>query len=555
MALQSGIVREAWDLGRRFGTWFSRLVPVVFLAACLVSCAHTPRWTPQAVEPPQSVEVAQESVARAVAEEETAGPASDKSSMAPAPQPISLPLTRDGAVLTALARNRSLAVAKFEPEIAASYIQEARGAFDPALLATVSYGRDTRPYSQAGLASVANEEESVVSRQFQTDLSISEPLPTGTEVFLSGGFSRSHSSSSSWTYEGSWSVGVNQSLLRGLGPDANLVTLRQARNTAAKSRHEFRSSVLELVYQVENAYWELVLATNTLKIREFSVQLAKDQLELNQDLIAVGKLSADAVVSAEAELASRKAELVDARIAVKERTIDLICLLNPEAAAQWNLTFETLDPPDIERIDLNPEISVRLAGLYRPELAQSRLELANRDLEVVRTRNGLLPKLDAFASYGRFSSGATGSDASSHLNDSKFDSYQFGLLLDMSPLNRSERAAHRRAKFQQQQAEVAIENLERIIEAEVRQAALEVEKQWERIGATKQAVESRQEELEVEKSRFLVGKCTNLDVAQVHRDLIQAQLDEVTARVRYIQAITSLYLAEGTLLSRRGVGT
>jgi len=331
--------------------------------------------------------------------------------------------------------------------------------------------------------------------------------------------------------------------------------LRQARNTAAKSRHEFRSSVLELVYQVENAYWELVLATKTLKIREFSVQLAKDQLGLNQDLIAVGKLSRDSRVSAEAELASRKADLVDARIAVKERTIDLIRLLNPDAEAQWGLTFETLDPAEIERVGLSPKISVRLADLYRPELAESRLELANQDLEVVRTRNGLLPKLDAFASYGRLSSGATGSDASSHLNDSMFDSYQFGLSLDMSPLTRAEMARHRRAKFHQQQAEVAIENLERVIEAEVRQAALEVEKQWEKIAATKQVVESRQEELEVEKSRFLVGKSTNLDVAQVHRDLIQAQLDEVTARVRYIQAITSLYLAEGTLLSRRGVGT
>jgi len=551
--LRTGAARQNWGLGRRFQPWFLRVIPVVFLVACLVSCAHAPRWTPQTVEPPQSVEVAQESAAQAVEEEERAKPPSDKSGVAPAPQASSLALTRDGAVLTALARNRSLAVAQFEPEIAATYIQESRGAFDPALLATVSYGRDTRPYSQTGLTSVAVGEP-VVSRQFQTDLSISEFLPTGTEVFLSGGFSRSRSSSD-WDYEGSWSVGLNQSLLRGIGPDANLVTLRQARNTAAKSRHEFRSSVLELVYQVENAYWELVLATRTLKIREFSVQLAKDQLGLNQDLIAVGKLSRDSRVSAEAELASRKADLVDARIAVRERTIDLIRLLNPDAEAQWGLTFETLDPADIERVDLSPKISVRLAALYRPELAQSRLELANRDLEVVRTRNGLLPKLDAFASYGRLSSGATGSDASSHLNDSMFDSYQFGLSLDMSPLNRAEIASHRRAKFHQQQAEVAIENLERVIEAEVRQAALEVERQWESIAATDEVVKSRQEELKVEENRFIVGKSTNLDVSQVHRDLIQAQLDEVTARVRYIQAITSLYLTEGTLLSRRGVGS
>jgi hypothetical protein len=37
-------------------------------------------------------------------------------------------------------------------------------------------------------------------------------------------------------------------------------------------------------------------------------------------------------------------------------------------------------------------------------------------------------------------------------------------------------------------------------------------------------------------------------------NLIQARLDEITARIRYIEAITALYHAEGTLLERRGIG-
>ena len=36
-------------------------------------------------------------------------------------------------------------------------------------------------------------------------------------------------------------------------------------------------------------------------------------------------------------------------------------------------------------------------------------------------------------------------------------------------------------------------------------------------------------------------------------DLILAQVNEITARVSYIQALVGLYAAEGTLLERRGV--
>jgi outer membrane protein TolC len=64
---------------------------------------------------------------------------------------------------------------------------------------------------------------------------------------------------------------------------------------------------------------------------------------------------------------------------------------------------------------------------------------------------------------------------------------------------------------------------------------------------------SRRESVRVIEGRHEVGKATNLDVLQVQRDLIQSQVDDATARVRYIEALTDLYAAEGTLLERRGI--
>ena len=278
------------------------------------------------------------------------------------------------------------------------------------------------------------------------------------------------------------------------------------------------------------------------------------QLQLNKNFISVGKLSRDALVSAEAELASRKADRVDAYAEVKSRTIDLIRLLDPEFDTQWSIVFETADPPDVASVDLNPDVSARLAALYRPELAQAILDFKNSELELVRTKNGLLPRLDAFASYGRLSAGYSSNDASEHLDDSHLENYELGLSFQSSLLNRAEKARHQRAEFQKQMAEAAIRNLEQLLEADVRLAAIEVDRQWQRIPATQHAVKSREEELRIERSRFLEGTSTNLDVVQVHRNLIQAQFEEATARVYYIEALTALYHAEGTLLVRRGIG-
>ena len=539
---------------RHLGRALSRAACAGAVLACLCCFAQARQLTPEAVAPPPSLQSALDEAKEALKLDQAQMPAASAGTIG-INEPVRLELTRDGAVLSALARNPSLVVQRLTAEISSTNVQDARAQFDPALQASASYRKDSSVSSGATSSTVVGSGgQPSHSRQYQSEVTVSEYLPTGTEVYLSGGMSRSRPDSTDWTYTGSWSAGINQSLLRGFGLGPNLVALRQARNAEAVSQQELRSFVLELVHQVEVAYWELVLATETLKIREFSVQLASEQLKLNEDMIAVGKLSGDARVSAEAELASQEADLVDARAAVKGQAIDLIRLVNPEAEVQWELSPVPVDPPEVQSVDVNAQVSARLADMYRPELIQSRLSLANRQLEVEKTRNELLPKLDMFASYSRLSSGATTRDATRHLDDNELASYEIGLSLGLSPLNRSERAGFRRAELDQQKAEASIENLKQLIEAGVRQDVIEVQRQWERVRSTQQVVKSRAEQLEVEKSKFLVGKSTNLDVSLVQRDLIEAQLAEVTARIKYIESLTGLYLGEGTLLIRRGVG-
>lgn len=463
----------------------------------------------------------------------------------PADRVTSMPLSRDGAIVTCLARNRSLAVERYGPRIARTRVPETIAQFDPVLLATVSMGRSKVPANDA--------KDTNVTRDFSGDASIEQSLPSGADVFLAGGFSKSRKGNSDWEYAGSWSAGINQALLRGGGSVVNLISVVQAMNDEMISSCELEGFIQELVLQVELAYWELVLARETLKIRKFSVKLAEEQLQLNKDIIEVGKLSPDARITAEGELASREADLVDALADVRAKTIDLIRLLDPEHDSQWSIVFDMIDPPDIDIVEVEPAISAQLAGIYRPELSQVRLDRVNRRLEIIRTRNGLLPRLDAFASYGRLSAGRSQGDSYRFLDNDNFDNYELGLSFEMPLGNRAAKARHQRAGIEEEQAAAAIRNLEQLIEAEVRRFAIEVQRQAQRIPATGKVVESRQEELRIEKSRFLVGLSTNLDVLRIERDLIQARLDELTARIRYIESLSALYYSEGTLALRRGV--
>jgi len=164
-----------------------------------------------------------------------------------------------------------------------------------------------------------------------------------------------------------------------------------------------------------------------------------------------------------------------------------------------------------------------------------------------------LPQLDLVASYGRTSRGDETSDATRFLGSSRFEQYRVGVQLQTPILNRAERARYRRADLLREQGDRLVSSIESALAAEVRQAAIHVDRLQERIRATQEALKNRVEQLRVALDRNSVGKTTNLDVLLVQRDLIQARVEEVSARVSYVEALTDLYAAEGTLLARRGI--
>lgn len=560
---------------------------LAFVCGCV---SYHPQWTPDNTRPPRVVPEALENAA-STPEPDGPRPAAGAPEGVPEDGDASgaAPLTLDAALRTAFLRNRELEVREYAPEIIRQAIAEARAAFDPSISVTGEYSDQDRPSMDAGagsgfgMGSAAGTSDNAVIQQladirefleaaetireivqgpdievsttegFGTSVELAQPLPTGATLSLTGNYQRTALLGSGTDYTGTWNIALTQALLRGFGPDVNLVGLRKARNNAAIGDLAFRDYALTLAEGVENSYWDLALARETLRIRQFSLQLAQEQLALNEAHIEVGKLPGSDRISAEAEVASQKAALISAQADLHNSAIELWRLMNPESQAPADLSLIPLPLPDLDAVSWSLDTSLALASQFRPDLAQARLDVENGTLDVVETKNGLLPRLDAFVSYGTYSTGATPGAWNDHLYEDTFDQVAVGLNFNMTLGNRAEKARHRSALYARDQAAAAVRNLEQLVETDIRKALVELDRQREQITASQQEVAMREEELAVETEQFRLGRSTNFDVMQVRRDYIQARVDEVAARVHYLQALTALFAREGTLLTRRGV--
>jgi outer membrane protein len=379
---------------------------------------------------------------------------------------------------------------------------------------------------------------------------VTQPLPTGTALGLHATGSSLRSDAFQDRYGSRFGVSVTQALLQGRGREVNLATLRQARLDTRSSEYELRGLSEALVAQVEETYWDYMLAQRQILIFEDSMRLAERQLEETAEIVSVGRLPETEMVAAEAEIALRRQELIEAQSAMEVTRLQILRLVNPPGPDLWDRELIPLDQPAVPEVDLEEVGShVELALLMRPEIHQARLQAARGDLELVKTRNGLLPRMDLFISLGK-----TGyaSSFGSALPDDGYDLLA-GLRFQLPIGNRAPRAVHQRAVLSRRQVEEALENLTQLIELEVRTAYIEINRSERQIYASRATRQLEEEKARVENEKFRVGKSTSFLVAQAQRDLVRAQILEIRALVNTLKALVNLYRVEGSLLERWGI--
>jgi outer membrane protein TolC len=189
---------------------------------------------------------------------------------------------------------------------------------------------------------------------------------------------------------------------------------------------------------------------------------------------------------------------------------------------------------------------------FRPDLVQARLSLKKGDLDLAQTKNGLLPKLDFFITLGKTSYSESFGNALPDLG-SPFYQVNAGLNFPMPVPNRSGSAQLARARYSRKQQDLAVKNMEKLVQLDIRSAHVEVMRSRQQIEATRVTRELQEKKLAAELEKFRVGKSTNILVLQVQRDFTTSLLDEARSMVAYLNALVDLYYCEGTLLERRGI--
>ncbi len=458
-------------------------------------------------------------------------------------------LSIEQAVIMGLENNRGLLVQQLNPVINASFEQIERAVFDPVVFAEANYNKEA--IQEADRATQQNF--AVTGFSSTMSAGILQSLPTGTDIELSISQSRTDSDRTQRQYGTRTGLTLTQALLRGASIEANLAFVRQAEVDTLLSVYELHGYTETLVADIEATYWDYVLAQRQIEIFNKALEVAEQQLNETEQRIRVGQLPETEEASARAEVALRQQDLIDARSELEKTRIRLLQLVNPQTETGWQQAIATTVDPQIAEVPLDsPETRLALALRMRPELNQARLNIERGRLEVVRTKNGLLPQLDVILTLGKSSFSSSFNDSFSNFDGPSFD-VGAGLSFEFPVRNRAAKARYRSALATRDQAELSLRNLAQLISLDIRTAYVEVQRTREQIAASQATSHLQEEVLRTEQARFRVGNSTSFDVALAQRDFIESQIGEIEAKVAYRKALIELYRLEGSLLERRGI--
>ncbi|MBU2489290.1 MAG: TolC family protein [Proteobacteria bacterium] len=461
------------------------------------------------------------------------------------PSPDVLSVTIEQAVLMALENNRAVRVERLSPSITRTFEDQELATFDPVFSAgATAFGQ--RDEDRRGLEGDGRggEAGAALVKKFETGATVSAGAMAGLDT--GDGLPDQ--------YAARLGVDLTQPILKGRGRAVNLASLGQARLDSLLSEYEFRGFAESLVAQVEATYWDLVLARKRVAIVEESLALAVQQSDETRHRIRVGNLAETEIAAAEAEKALRREALINARSQVESLRVRMLRLIRPQDLSTLAVREVTTgSEPTVDRPAPGPLADhVATALAMRPDVNQARLLIQRGDLEIVKTRNGLLPRMDLFVSLGKTGYADSFGGSVGDLTGQGYD-ISAGVTFERPLGNRDARARRERALLTREQRQEALANVRDLACQDVELAYIEVGRARLLVDATAATLRFQEEKLRAETAKFRVGKSTGLLVAQAQRDLLASRVAEVEAVTTFLKARTSLFLLEGSLLTRRGL--
>jgi outer membrane protein len=499
-------------------------------------------------------------------------------------------LSLNDAIRRTLENNNQIEIARGDVRLAEQTLYSLEGIYDPVFTYTPEVNNSVRPvvniFGGAGTAGT------VSTTDYNNDVAVNKQFGRGGgnfTYFFNNTREKTSATNNSINpiYSSAQGIQFTQPLWRDRSIDRNRQQIRIQRKRLEQTDADFRRLTIDVIQQVQRAYWDLVFAMRNEQNQVANVKLAQENFRRTEASVVAGASAPLQRAEVETELSTREASLLIAnqQVTVAENALKQLMLKDP-LAPEWSRAIIPTDQPSFDEIPVVLETALKEAHDNRPELRRLTLESQVSDINLQYFRNQTKPRVDIVGTFqtnglagtpgpdpnnpGQTLQPCTGDEVTGtacipksfvggygrtlqNLFNFKTRQVVVGVTIQLPFKNRTAKANLAAAQIQAQQLAAQTRSQDQSIETEVRDAVQAVETSRRRVLAARQALASAEQQLAGERRLYQVGRSTTFLLFQRENALVNAQNQELAAETDYNKALADLQRATSSTLRSNNV--
>jgi outer membrane protein len=394
----------------------------------------------------------------------------------------------------AMENNITLQKSKLQKQSATEDLKGAKAALLPTVSASTNQSLGYQPWKDTGISTVTNG---------QVNTKVDKTYYNG-----------SYSLSGQWTV---WNGNRN----------INTIKLdKLAEQSAELQAQETANTIQERIAQI---YTQILYLAENVKVNEEMLVTSKKNEERGQEMLNVGKMSKADLAQLSAQRANDEYNIVEAKSQLMNYKLQLKQLLELTDEEEFDVVI-----PEISDAMIMGDISslqsvYEQALLNRPEIERSQLAIKSSDVNVSIAKAGWLPSVSltggVTTSTNSLSSTDWGKQMKSNVNT------QLGVGVNVPIYDgRSTKTQVNKAKIQQLQAKLDLQDLQKTLYTDIQQFWLNAWTNQEKYQAAKSSVESAHQSYDLLSEQFRLGLKNIVELMAGKDKLLSAQQNQLQSK-------------------------
>lgn len=367
---------------------------------------------------------------------------------------------------------------------------------------------------------------------------------------------------------------IQQRLLSGRGVAVNARYIHVAQKQADAARVTFRSNLLNLVAQVANAYWDLVVDQEDLAAKQHARQFAEKFDQDTQREISLGAVAGVDLYRAEADLSTRNQDLAISQQTLSQQELTIKGLISrqgtedPLIASVHVLALDRIEVPAADNLPPLRQL-VATAMTNRPDVQLDKINDEVGEINALGTVNAILPSATVYGyTLNRAEAGGVNpispvrpvpsqigglGNALGQIFTNQYNTRVAGISFSGPIRNRSDQADLGIDQLQLRQGDLVERRNRNDMVVSISNQMIALRQASARYRASVQTRTLQQTLLEQEQQKFRLGSSTIDLIIAAERTLASAQYAEISALRSYSQARVGLDQTLGLTLETNHV--